>query len=126
MSFRAVCKTEIDNQQDLKDALVAIYGEKHVKLDQESIIISVGSSHRSGRFDLVDGKYQLVYDSMDKHRFKDLMDQVGQNKKVFNRLTQEYSRVKVIKALRGMKNATIFSEETDENGKLRIRTKVKQ
>ena len=55
-----------------------------------------------------------------------LIEQKQPDGKVVNRLAQEYSRIRVGKALKTIRGVSSVSEETDTDGVIRIRSKVRE
>jgi hypothetical protein len=123
MSMRGTCKTEIDNEDDLTSAIDAIYGKNTAEKTENGITVKIAGVYGRPVYQKQeDGRYTLVYDSMDRYRLKELLPQKKEGKPV-HRLMQEYSRIKVGKALKTIRGARVVSEETDSEVH-RIRIKI--
>lgn len=138
MSVQATCKTVINDEAALIDALKDIYGNDAVKthaagLDvtgyssvrKPTITVQVPGLHGTAGFCKgTDGSYELVYDSWDAKRLTDLIPQ-KKGKVTVNRLAQVYAKQKVMKAMKDLR-ARVIKDETNAEGAIKMRLRVTQ
>ncbi len=140
MSLRATCKTQIDNEAELVEALEDIYGKKinvvvggvqvrgYAAQQRPNVLIDIEGMYGTAGFykNETTGKYELIYDNMDARRLIDVIPQKDREGKVKDRLSQQYAKIKVKNALKNLRGSKITNEELDEDGNIKIRLKVTQ
>lgn len=138
MSLRATCKTQIDNEADLVTALEGIYGKKinvvadgvqvrgYAAAQKPTVLIDIDNMYGTAGFykNPATGKYELIYDNMDARRLTDVIPQKDKQGKITDRLSQQYAKIKVAKAVKQLRGGRITSEDIDENGNIKIRLRV--
>jgi hypothetical protein len=139
MSLRATCKTQIDNESDLVEALETIYGKRisvvpngvevrgYAAQQKPTVLIDLhgdGMYGTAGFYKNEQGKYTLIYDNMDARRLKDVIPQKDREGNTIDRLSQAYSKIKVSKAVKQLRGARVTNEELDEEGNIKIRLRV--
>jgi uncharacterized protein with ACT and thioredoxin-like domain len=139
MSLRATCKTQIDNEADLVEALEKIYGKRikvveggiqvrgYAAAQRPSVLIDIDSMIGTAGYykNEATGKYDLIYDNMDARRLTDVIPQKNRTTGILtDRLAQSYSQVKVSRALKNLRGGKITAESLDEEGNYKIKLKV--
>lgn len=139
MSLRATCKTDIDNENDLVEALESIYGKRinvvpngvdvrgYAAAQRPTVLIDLhgdGMYGTAGFYKNEQGKYTLIYDNMDARRLKDVIPQKDREGNVTDRLSQAYAKIKVSRAIKSLRGGRVLSEEVDEEGNHKIRLRV--
>jgi hypothetical protein len=137
MSLKATCKTQIDTEADLVAALENIYGKKinvvadgvavrgYAAQQKPTVLIDIDGMYGTAGFYKNDqGKYTLIYDNMDARRLKDVIPQKNKDGTFTDRLSQNYSKIKVAKAIKQLRGSKVTSEELDAEGNIKIRLRV--
>lgn len=139
MSLRATCKTEIDNESDLVSALESIYGKRisvvaegvevrgYAASQRPTVLIDIkndGMYGTAGFYKNDQGKYTLIYDNMDARRLKDVIPQKNRDGTVVDRLSQEYAKIKLGRAIKTLRGTRVLTEGRDEDGNHKIRLRV--
>lgn len=140
MSLKATCKTQISDEADLVAALEGIYGKNKISVvaagvevrgyvasNRPTVLVNVDRLiGTAGYYKNAQGQYELVYDSSDRNRLKDLIPHKLSNGSISDRLAQSYAKIRVTKALRSLQNSSVASESTDEKGNIKIKIKINE
>lgn len=141
MSLEVVCKTEINNRDDLVEVLGELLGGTEVisiveggtnvagyrSSRKPEILIKIpGLYGTAGYVKNKDGNYELVYDSSDVSRLKKLLPQKNKNKSVTDLVAQTYSKNLVLKkAVKALKGRVVKNEQLATGAvKLKVRISI--
>lgn len=122
MSVKVTCKTKLNDQITLLDALKEIMGANNVKVEGNNIVVT-SQWARAVFTKGADGNFQIDYDNMHEHRFRDLLPET-KNGIVHNKLAQIYSKIKVMSAMKSIKGGRLVKNEVDQDGRIRLRIKT--
>lgn len=136
MSIEATCTTQIKDREALVEALREIYGKSAIRIANQGEEIK---GYRSGRKPEVvinipnligtagfckakNGNWELVFDSSDRSRLKQVMPQKGKNGTV-DLLTQTYAKHQVKKAMKSLRGRFV-KDEVEADGSIRMKVKL--
>lgn len=133
MSTEATCKTLIQDQQALIETLEAIYGQVvsvqenviikgYITKKQPTVLINIPGLYGTAGFYLnKDGNYELVYDSMDRGKLKEIIPHIVNEQKI-DKLNQTYAALLLHKKLEQMRGRIV--QESSEGETIRIRARI--
>lgn len=124
MSARFTCKTSFNSRTMLVDSLGELYGPEAISVSADRIMVKIPGLYGGASFRLAaDGNYELVYDSTDCTKLKNILPQ-KKGDKIVNKLAQIYSRMKVTQDATAAVRGTLIGNTVEPDGKMRLRIRV--